>query len=152
MTDIDTTLDGATEVMASNMSIIGRDEINDMEAIFNLIGRIDENGYHEVVDTCPAMFTWDYEKGFRPQLDKLYEKAKRSQWNGSTDLERCFHSATLVSFYFSAKALYTSTRRHQAFDGDAAQARLPRVLEVARGDRRDAPHQARPRPARQGAG
>ena len=87
MTDLDATLDGATQVMASNMSIIGRDEINDMEAIFNLIGRIDEKGHHEVVDNCPAMFTWDYEKGFRPALDKLYEKAKRSQWNGSTDLD-----------------------------------------------------------------
>ena len=70
MTDLDATLDGATQVMASNMSIIGRDEINDMEAIFNLIGRIDEKGHHEVVDTCPAMFTWDYEKGFRPALDE----------------------------------------------------------------------------------
>ncbi|MEZ5135417.1 MAG: hypothetical protein R2699_10280 [Acidimicrobiales bacterium] len=25
--------------------------------------------------------TWDYEKGARPALDKLYEKAKKSQWN-----------------------------------------------------------------------
>ena len=41
---------------------------------------------HVVEDNCAAMFTWDYEKGARPKLDKLYEKAKKSQWNGSTDL------------------------------------------------------------------
>ena len=33
-----------------------------------------------------AIFTWDYEKGARAPLDKLYEKAKGPQWNGSTDL------------------------------------------------------------------
>jgi len=33
-----------------------------------------------------AQFTWDYEKGGRPKLDRLYEKAKTSQWNGQTDL------------------------------------------------------------------
>ena len=32
------------------------------------------------------MFTWDYEKGARPALNLLYEKAKTSQWNGETDL------------------------------------------------------------------
>src|SRR5262249_55536312 len=31
-------------------------------------------------------FTWDYEKGERPALNRLYEKAKTSQWNGETDL------------------------------------------------------------------
>ena len=38
---------------------------------------------HSVYDT---IFTWDYEKGQRPKLDKLYEKAKKAQWNGQTDL------------------------------------------------------------------
>jgi AcrR family transcriptional regulator len=33
-----------------------------------------------------TIFTWDYEKGRRPKLDKLYEKAKTTQWNGQTDL------------------------------------------------------------------
>jgi len=35
-----------------------------------------------VKDNCEAEFTWDYTKGARPKLDKLYEKAKRGQWNG----------------------------------------------------------------------
>jgi hypothetical protein len=39
-----------------------------------------------VRDNADAIFTWDYEKGRRPALNKLYEKAKHSQWNGETDL------------------------------------------------------------------
>jgi hypothetical protein len=40
-----------------------------------------------VQDNADAIFTWDYEKGARPALNKLYEKAKHSQWNGETDLD-----------------------------------------------------------------
>ena len=40
-----------------------------------------------VEDNADAIFTWDYEKGARPALNKLYEKAKHSQWNGETDLD-----------------------------------------------------------------
>ena len=36
--------------------------------------------------TPTRIFTWDYEKGARPALEKLYEKAKTSMWNGETDL------------------------------------------------------------------
>jgi hypothetical protein len=41
---------------------------------------------HTVSDNADAIFTWDYQKGERPALNKLYEKAKHSQWNGETDL------------------------------------------------------------------
>ena len=34
---------------------------------------------HAVEDHAEAIFTWDYEKGSRPRLDTLYEKAKTSQ-------------------------------------------------------------------------
>ena len=37
---------------------------------------------HTVEDNCDAIFTWGYNKGERKPLDKLYEKAKTSQWNG----------------------------------------------------------------------
>ncbi len=37
-------------------------------------------------DNAEAIFTWNYEKGERPALNKLYEKAKDAQWNGETDL------------------------------------------------------------------
>ncbi len=72
--------------MLSNRELIGRDEINDYEAIFDLVGVDDGSSSHSVPDKCDAVFTWDYNKGARPKLDKLYEKAKRSQWNGATDL------------------------------------------------------------------
>ena len=39
-----------------------------------------------VSDNADAIFTWDYNKGARKPLEKLYEKAKTSQWNGETDL------------------------------------------------------------------
>jgi hypothetical protein len=42
---------------------------------------------HAVKDNADAIFTWNYDKGERPKLDKLYEKAKKSQWNGQTDLD-----------------------------------------------------------------
>jgi hypothetical protein len=72
--------------MRSNAEILGRDQINDFDAVFSLVGREEPDGVHRVQDTCAAEFTWDYAKGTRAKLDKLYEKAKTAQWNGSTDL------------------------------------------------------------------
>ena len=40
---------------------------------------------HEVNLHSDVLFTWDYERS-RPALVKLYEKAKTSQWNATTDL------------------------------------------------------------------
>ncbi len=42
---------------------------------------------HHVKSNAESIFTWDYEKGARPGLSKLYEKAKGAQWNGETDLD-----------------------------------------------------------------
>jgi len=42
---------------------------------------------HAVEDNADAIYTWCYDKGERQALDKLYEKAKTSQWNGQTDLD-----------------------------------------------------------------
>ncbi|MDQ6616469.1 MAG: ferritin-like domain-containing protein [Actinomycetota bacterium] len=41
---------------------------------------------HEVEAHYDTIFTWDYEKGARPKLSRLYEKAKTSMWNAQTDL------------------------------------------------------------------
>jgi hypothetical protein len=41
---------------------------------------------HSVRAEFDTVFTWDYEQS-RPALVKLYEKAKTSQWNASTDLD-----------------------------------------------------------------
>jgi hypothetical protein len=82
-----TTVDDDQAMMKSNLELIGRDKINDLEAVLNFVGQYDVEGFHRVPDNCPAEFTWDYEKGAKPQLDKLYEKAKKAQWNGQTDLD-----------------------------------------------------------------
>jgi para-aminobenzoate N-oxygenase AurF len=41
---------------------------------------------HAVAAEMDTIFTWDYERS-RPALIKLYEKAKASQWNATTDLD-----------------------------------------------------------------
>ena len=41
---------------------------------------------HMIDQHSDVLFTWDYERS-RPALVKLYEKAKTSQWNASTDLD-----------------------------------------------------------------
>ena len=58
----------------------------DVEAILAITNTDRDEVIHAVTDNADAIFTWDYEKGARPALNKLYEKAKTSQWNGETDL------------------------------------------------------------------
>lgn len=71
---------------SSNESIIGRDEINDIEAILSVSNTDVDEVQHIVKDNADAIFTWDYSLA-RPQLRKLYEKAKVGQWNATTDLD-----------------------------------------------------------------
>jgi hypothetical protein len=68
-----------------NMAIIGRDDINDIEAILSVANTDVDEVEHIVKDNADAIFTWDYSLA-RPQLRKLYEKAKVGQWNATTDL------------------------------------------------------------------
>jgi hypothetical protein len=70
----------------SYQELIGRDDPNDLDSILSMPNKYIDGVVHAVRDNADAIFTWDYEKGARPSLDKLYEKAKVSQWNGSTDL------------------------------------------------------------------
>jgi hypothetical protein len=74
------------DLMRSNLDLIGRTDVVDYEAIFSVVGVEEENGVHAVDNNCKTLFTWDYTKGARPGLDKLYEKSKKAQWNGQTDL------------------------------------------------------------------
>jgi len=74
----------ATE-MASNAELIGRSDINDLEAILSVTNSDVDAISHAIRANSDAIFTWDYERS-RPALGKLYEKAKKSQWNGETDL------------------------------------------------------------------
>jgi hypothetical protein len=72
--------------VATNEDMIGRSDVDDMEAILAIANTDVDEALHVVADNADAIFTWDYEKGARPALNKLYEKAKKSQWNGETDL------------------------------------------------------------------
>ncbi len=67
-------------------SLIGRDEINDLEAILAVSNTDVHAKDHMVGADVNSVFTWDYERS-RPALSKLYEKAKTSQWNATTDLD-----------------------------------------------------------------
>ncbi len=71
--------------MSTNESMIGRDEINDIDAILSVVNHDIDEVAHSVQDNCDAVFTWDYTLA-RPPLRKLYEKAKVGQWNATTDL------------------------------------------------------------------
>jgi hypothetical protein len=75
-----------TDQMRPTIDIIGRDDINDLEAIMSVVNTDADEKLHSVHSDYDTVFTWDYEKGQRPKLDKLYEKAKKAQWNGQTDL------------------------------------------------------------------
>jgi len=69
----------------TNADIIGRTDINDIDAILSIPGTDPNEIEHIVKDNADAIFTWDYSLS-RPALRKLYEKAKTGQWNGTTDL------------------------------------------------------------------
>ncbi|MGH8976484.1 MAG: ferritin-like domain-containing protein [Acidimicrobiia bacterium] len=70
----------------TNNELIGRDDVNDLEAILSITNTDVDAVVHTVGANLDAVFTWDYERS-RVPLVKLYEKAKTSQWNASTDLD-----------------------------------------------------------------
>jgi hypothetical protein len=71
--------------MTDFTDLIGREDINDLEAILSITNTEADAIIHAVSSNPEAIFSWDYERS-RPALVKLYEKAKTSQWNGETDL------------------------------------------------------------------
>jgi hypothetical protein len=72
--------------MASNQEMIGRDELDDLEAILSITNSDLDEVQHIIRANSDTLFTWNYEQSRQP-LIKLYEKAKTSQWNASTDLD-----------------------------------------------------------------
>jgi hypothetical protein len=64
-----------------------RGDVNDVEAIMALTNRDTKAELASVESHFDSIFTWDYAKGTRPALNKLYEKAKGSQWDGEKDLD-----------------------------------------------------------------
>ncbi len=73
-----------TDDYRTDEEITGRNDLNDVEAILaDYLGGGDTHAVHQGGDT---VFTWNYERNRRP-LDRLYEKAKTSQWNSTQDLD-----------------------------------------------------------------
>jgi len=71
--------------MTSTEHLLGRCELDDIEAILSVSNSDVDAVEHVVKDNADAIFTWDYSLT-RPALRKLYEKAKTGQWNATTDL------------------------------------------------------------------
>jgi hypothetical protein len=69
----------------TNEEIIGRAEINDIDAILAIPNADPNEVEHVVKNNADTIFSWDYSLQ-RPALRKLYEKAKVGQWNATTDL------------------------------------------------------------------
>ncbi|MBM3672352.1 MAG: ferritin-like domain-containing protein [Actinobacteria bacterium] len=72
--------------MSVEYKALGRNDVNSVESIL-ADDAIDFGDLaHTTAVGADAIFTWDYERS-RAGLSKLYERAKSSQWNGSTDLD-----------------------------------------------------------------
>lgn len=69
----------------TNEQIIGRADVNDLEAILSITNTDIDEIMSVVPNNADSIFTWDYTRGKIPGLVKLYDKAKVSQWN-SEDL------------------------------------------------------------------
>jgi hypothetical protein len=70
--------------MSRTEELIGRSDVNDLDAILAITNTDVDEVAHAIRANSDAIFTWDYEQSRRP-LQRLYEKAKTSQWN-SKDL------------------------------------------------------------------
>jgi hypothetical protein len=64
-----------------------RGDVNDVDAIMAMTNRNAAAEYSLVASQFDSLFAWKYTKGERPALNKLYEKAKGSQWDGEKDLD-----------------------------------------------------------------
>jgi hypothetical protein len=76
------TRDQATE----NLALIGRPQIDDLAAILSAANPEEGDSLHVVPSDYDSRFTWDYGKGSRPKVTRLYEKAKSSMWDAEKDL------------------------------------------------------------------
>jgi hypothetical protein len=68
--------------LRDNEELIGRADLDDVDAILSITNTDTESRFHDVGAEVDTRFTWDYERS-RPKLGKLYEKAKGSQWNAN---------------------------------------------------------------------
>jgi hypothetical protein len=71
--------------MATNEELIGRADVDDVDAILAIPPADADAVAHTIRDNADAIFTWDYRRS-RPALARLYDKAKKAQWNSDVDL------------------------------------------------------------------
>jgi len=74
-----------TAIESHDAETLGRTDVNDIEAILGVTNTDVNEITHMVKNNADTLFSWDYSLA-RPQLRKLYEKAKVGQWNATTDL------------------------------------------------------------------
>ena len=74
-----------TAIESHDAEILGRTDVNDIEAILGVTNTDVNEITHMVKNNADTLFSWDYSLA-RPQLRKLYEKAKVGQWNATTDI------------------------------------------------------------------
>ena len=97
------------QVARTDEEILGRADVNDIDTIID-ISRTNSDVtsiIHAVQDNSDALFTWDYAKGARPKLERLYEKAKTSQWNAQTDLDWSIEVDPYEAFSIFTESTFT---------------------------------------------
>ena len=77
----------ATSSSTEFIRSLNSDDPNDVDAILEVTNTDRDAVITQVQNNADTIFTWDYEKGARPRLAKLYEKSKHSMWDGETDLD-----------------------------------------------------------------
>nr|HMR97139.1 ferritin-like domain-containing protein [Microthrixaceae bacterium] len=62
----------SAQLPSRDEEILGRPAVDDLEAILTTANTDVDEVIHAVRDNADVIFTWDYEKGARPALNKLY--------------------------------------------------------------------------------
>ena len=62
--------------MSSNAEIIGREDTRRPEAILSVVGTEESDGRHVVHSEYDSIFTWDYEKGARPEAQQALREGQ----------------------------------------------------------------------------
>ena len=77
----------ATTSSTDYIRSLSTDDPNNVDTILEVTNTDRDAVITAVQNNADTIFTWDYEKGARPRLAKLYEKSKHSMWDGETDLD-----------------------------------------------------------------
>ena len=83
------------DARSSNQEIIGRADVNDLEAILAVTNTDVDEVIHTVKDNADAIFTWDYEKGAAPGAQQALREGQdarsgtaRPTCRGTTEVDQ----------------------------------------------------------------